>query len=323
MSESFEEALAAHRPELLRHCYRMLGSFQDAEETVQEALVSAWNGREGFTGAAPLHHWLFRIATNACLNARKKRRRTLPDLQSPPALAGAAVGEPIDPDSWVTPAPDDALYPTATATDAARILEERETIALAFVALLQRLPPRQRAVLLLKDVVGFSSEEIADALDLSTPSVSSALHRARATVPTTARGASYSDPAPEVLREYIRCWEARDLDGLLALLRKDVVFTMPPFAIWFQGRHAVERFLTSPRFAAFWSSGIRLLPTRANGQVALVFYRNGGQVRHSIQLLRFDGVSFGEVCNLVGETYLRGFHLPQTATKQFRASALS
>src|SRR5882672_1370899 len=123
MTDAFEAALAAHRPELLRHCYLMLGSFQDAEETLQDALTNAWKARESFSGAAPLRHWLFRIATNACLNARNaKRRRALPELNSKPSRAGSSVGEPTDPASWVTPAPDEALYPAGDPTDAAWIL---------------------------------------------------------------------------------------------------------------------------------------------------------------------------------------------------------
>ena len=324
MADAFEEALAAHRAELLRHCYRMLGSFQDAEETLQDALVNAWKGRESYAGEAPLRHWLFRIATNACLNARQaRRRRTIPAWSSPPAPAGAPVGEPADPATWVTPAPDDALFPAGAAADPARMLEEREGVGLAFVALLQRLPPRQRAVLLLKDVVGFSSEEIAAALGLSVAAVSSALHRARTAAPAPAGGASGDGPAPEVLRAYMRAWESRDLDALLALLREDVVFAMPPYPLWFRGRPAVERFVTSPGFSAFWSSGLRLLPTRANGRVALVFYRDGGQVRHSIQLPRFEGETVAELSNFLGATYLHGFQIPDTLTEQFRGPQLS
>jgi RNA polymerase sigma-70 factor (ECF subfamily) len=298
----------------------MLGSFADAEETVQEALLNAWKGRASYTGAAPLRNWLFRVATNACLNARK-RRRALPDLKARPTRAGAPVGEPIDPEAWVTPAPDDALYPAGHAPDADRTLEERETVALAFVAVLQRLPPRQRAVLLLKDVVGFSAEQIAEALELSVSAVSSALHRARGAMPADRR--EITDPPPELLREYLRCWEMRDLSGLLALLRKDVVLTMPPWPVWFRGRHAVQRFLTSARFVAFWSSGLRVLLTRANGQIALVFYRDGGRVRHSIQLPRFDGASVTAICNLVGPSYLHGFRAPESAIERFGAPRLS
>jgi RNA polymerase sigma-70 factor (ECF subfamily) len=319
MIHSFEVALEAHRPELLRHCYRMLGSFAEAEDAVQEALLNAWRAQESYAGAAPLRHWLFRIATNTCLNLSKgRRRRSLPELMSDPSAAGASVGEATDVDDWVTPAPDAAL-----ALDAASALEERESIALAFVALLQRLPERQRAVLLLKDGVGLSTEEISAALELSVPAVSSALHRARRAMPLPRAVPTHAELPAEVLREYVRCWEMRDLPGLLRLLHPDVVFTMPPFAAWFRGVAAVEQFLAGERFAAFWSSSVRVLPTRANGQSAIVFYRDGGLLRHSIQLLRSDGTRFTELVNLIGPSFLHGFAVPEISTERFCERALS
>ncbi len=169
--------LAAHRPELLRHCYRMMGSWADAEDVAQDALLRAWEARERWTGAGPLGHWLLTIATNTCLNALERRRRlVLPQLERAPAARGTPV-EPTDAfedAGWLTPAPDARLFP-----DPHEAAERRERVALAFVALLQRLPARQRAALLLKDVVGMSAEEIAAALGLSLASVNSALHRAR------------------------------------------------------------------------------------------------------------------------------------------------
>jgi RNA polymerase sigma-70 factor (ECF subfamily) len=322
MSDPFAEALAVHRAELLRHCYRMLGSFQEAEEAVQEALLNAWKGRASYSGAAPLRHWLFRITTHVCLNERKaRRRRELPGSTQPPARSPTDIGEQTEPELWVTPAPDAALYPGGVPTPTEGVIEERESVALAFVALLQRLPPRQRAVLLLKDVVGFSSEEIAQALDFSLGAVSSALHRARAALPLPAE--SGSEPAPELLREYVRCWESRDLDALLTLLRDDVALTMPPFAAWFQGRDAVAAFFRSERFSLFWSSGLRVALTRANAQPALIFYRDQGQTRHSIQLPRFQGRQVSSICNPIGPAYLHGFDAPDTLREQFWSPASS
>lgn len=323
MSDDFEAALAAHRPELLRHCYRMLGSFQDAEETLQDALTSAWKARESFSGAAPLRHWLFRIATNACLNAKKaNRRRALPERLRPASPAETAPGELGSPDEWVTPAPDTALFAGTTSSDAAQVLENREGVALAFVALLQQLPPKQRAALLLKDVVGFATEEIAEALELSTASISSALHRARTSM-ASAPTEPHADPPPELLREYVRCWEMRDVDGLLALLQKDVMLEMPPWPLWLRGREALAQFFASPRFMTFWNSGLRLLPTRANGQQALAFYREGGRTLHSIHLFCCEGSLFSELRVFIGPAFLYGFDLPTSATEQFGASELS
>src|SRR3954462_11318917 len=205
---------AEHRPALLRHCYRMLGSFEEAEDVVQDVLLRAWRSRDTYAGDAPLAHWLMRIATNACLNALTRgRARALPQLDRDPA-------EPLmehEAAAWVTPAPDGRLFP-----DPARAAEAREQVALAFIALLQRLPPKQRAVLLLKDVVGWSPEEIASALELTESSVNSALHRARQTV-AAGPPEPHQDPPPEVLAAYVRSWETRDLDSLVALLRQDVV----------------------------------------------------------------------------------------------------
>jgi RNA polymerase sigma-70 factor (ECF subfamily) len=305
-----EQAFAAHRPELLRHCYRMMGSLHDAEDEVQETLARAWRGRETFAGDAPIRHWLLRIATNTCLNALKaRRRRGLPDQRAPASPAGAPIAEPVDPASWITPAPDDALFPGGFPT-AAEALDGRERVALAFIALVQRLPPRQRAVLLLKDVLGFSTEEIAASLSLSAAAVSSALHRARAAMPAAPQPL---EPPADRVAELVRCWESHDVDGLLALLKKDVVFTMPPWAMWFRGRAAVGRLVRSARFEAFWSSGLRIVGARANGSPALVFYRDGGKTLHSIQLPFFDGKAFAEVVTFVGPAYLRGFQLPACA----------
>jgi len=301
------DTFAEHRPALLRHCYRMLGSFEEAEDVVQEVLLRAWRSRDTYAGDAPLAHWLMRIATNACLNALTRGRpRTLPQLDRDP-------GAPLVEDehaAWVTPAPDARLFP-----DPARAAEAREQVALAFIALLQRLPPKQRAVLLLKDVVGWSAEEIASVLDLTLSSVNSALHRARQTVavgPTD----PHEDPPPDVLAAYLRSWETRDIDSLVALLRQDVVFAMPPHATWFRGADAVRTFLQTPRFGAFWTRALRLLPTRANGLPAIVFYaaapEDDAYRLHSIQLIRFAGGAIADATTFIGPSYLRSFDVAPT-----------
>jgi RNA polymerase sigma-70 factor (ECF subfamily) len=306
MAEPFESTLARHRAELLRHSYRMLGSFHDAEEAVQEGLLNAWQARASYTGAAPVRHWLFRIVTNTCLNARKAKRR-LAEHQFPPAAAQAELPSAVDPHGFVTPAADAALFPLATEADPARHAEARESIALAFVALLQELPPKPRAAWLLKDVVGFSVDEIAEALELSAPAVASALHRARAQLESEHEPRRLREPSRALVGEYVRCWERRDLSALLELLHRDIELTMPPFPFWFDGKQAVARFFASPGFQSFWASGLRVVPTRANGQLAFLFHRDGGQLRHSVQLASFDGTCFTALPTFIGAYFLEGF----------------
>jgi RNA polymerase sigma-70 factor (ECF subfamily) len=296
----FRDTLATHRPDLLRHCYRMLGSFADAEDIVQDVLLNAWKARESYAGDAPIGHWLMRIATNACLNElARRRRRGLPQLDYAPATSVPVMEERAAAE-WVTPAPDSQL-------------EARESVAIAFLALLQRLPPRQRAVLLLKDVVGWKAEEIGAALDLSLGSVNSALHRARETIATRPVTPT-TDPPPDIVRAYIRSWEDHDVESLVALLRDDVTFAMPPHSTWFHGVEAVERFLRSPLFAARWSEGFRIVATRANGTLALAFYHPvDGEFRpSSLQLVgAVDGRIF-EVTSFIGASHFRGFGLPSS-----------
>jgi RNA polymerase sigma-70 factor (ECF subfamily) len=302
------ETFVEHRPALLRHCYRMLGSFEEAEDVVQEVLLRAWRARDTYAGDAPLAHWLMRIATNACLNVlTRERPRALPQLDRDPIAPGAALHE-LEAATWVTPAPDARLFP-----DPAHAAETREQVALAFVALLQRLPPKQRAVLLLKDVVGWPAEEIAAALELTVSSVNSALHRARETVSARPR-APAEDPRPEVLDAYLRSWETRDLESLVALLRKDVVFAMPPHGAWFHGAEALAAFLQMPPFSVRWARGLRGTRTRANGLPALVWYAadpdDGVYRLHSIQVMRFQDGALAEATNFIGAHYLHGFDLP-------------
>jgi RNA polymerase sigma-70 factor (ECF subfamily) len=259
---NLDDALEQQRPALLRHCYRMLGSFDEAEDQVQVTLERAWKARETFGGQVPLEHWLHKIATNACLNALESRKhRTLPQLESEPGTGEFVPGE-REPAEWITPAPDAKLFPS-------QALERRETVALAFIALLQRLPPRQRAALLMKDVLGWPAEEIADALELTVPSVNSALHRARETLEAAPREAE--EPAADALAAFVRAWESRDLDGLVALLKRDVEIQMPPHSMWLRGVDALRRFFSSPRFQSYWSDVVRVTTSRANGLPALIF----------------------------------------------------
>jgi RNA polymerase sigma-70 factor (ECF subfamily) len=284
----------------------MLGSYADAEDLVQEVLLRAWRSRDTYAGDAPVDHWLFRIATNACLNElASRKRRGLPQVDRAPARPTDPLEE-IDAADWLTPAPDARLF-----AGPARALEMRESVALAFLALLQQLPPRQRAVLLLKDVVGWPAEEIAAALELTLGSVNSALHRARETVATRTLAHS-DDPAPELLGAYVRSWEAHDIEGLVSLLRDDVVFAMPPYANWLRGAAAVAQFAERPPLSASWAKGFRCVETRANGQTALVFYRPAGGVYRpsDLHLVRFVEGRIAEAITFFGTACLRGFDVP-------------
>jgi RNA polymerase sigma-70 factor (ECF subfamily) len=308
VSAEFTEGFEKHRAELLRHCYRMLGCFADAEDLVQDTLLRAWRSRATYSGDAPVRHWLMRIATNACLNVLERQRpRQCPQRDVEAATEGAPL-HALEEAHWVTPAPDARLFPRPDTA-----LERREQVSLAFLALLQRLPPKQRAALLLKDVVGWSSQEIAHTLELTVSSVSSALHRARETM----AAAPYdppADPEPEILAKYVRCWEERDLEGLIGMMRQDIAFAMPPFATWFHGVAAVRGFLESPRFTAFWSRGLAALPTRANGLPAFAWYTpaaDGHRRPHSIHVMLFEAARLVEATNFIGAYYLRGFDLPE------------
>lgn len=304
MIPDLQAALAAHRPALLRHCYRMLGSFADADDVVQETLERAWNARAEYRGTAPIQRWLYAIATNTCLNAlARRRRRALPQLESSPAADDSALGE-TEADRWLTPAADHQLFP-----DPAELAESRETVTLAFVALLQRLSPRQRAVLLLKDVLGWPADEIATALGLSVSAVNSALHRGRETITFEKQPAD--EPSPEILSAFVRAWETRDLDALVQLLRSDVTLAMPPYAAWFQGAETVLRFFGSARLGAFWARLARVEVTRANGLPALAFFRSleGVALPHSIMVTRFQGSHVAEMTVFIGPTHFEGFDL--------------
>ncbi|MFT3923281.1 MAG: sigma-70 family RNA polymerase sigma factor [Myxococcales bacterium] len=285
--EAFRTLTEPHRRELQVHCYRMLGSFQDAEEALQETLLAAWQGLAGFEGRASIRSWLYRIATHRCLNARRAASRrpakawNIPGVEPPePTRLGEVV--------WLEPYPD-SLLPGVVGLPLgpeARY-EQREAISLAFVTALQLLPPRQAAVLILREVVGFQAEEVAEMLETSLDSVNSALKRARAGLGPDAprKGARATTPASEaaLVAQFVSAYEAADLDGLVALLTDDVFMSMPPMPLEYQGRELVARFL-----AGLFGAGRRfdLVPTHANGQPAFGAYlRTPHGIRHGTGLI--------------------------------------
>jgi len=272
---AFRELTEPHRRELQVHCYRILGSLQDAEDMVQETLLAAWRGLEGFEGRASLRSWLYRIATNRCLNAlraRSRRPREVPVMGDSPEPTGRT--EPL----WVEPYPDVLLgdLPDHSPGPAAR-LEVRESIELAFIVALQRLPPRQRVALVLRDVLGFRTAEVAEMLDTGEASIKGALQRARATVrarpPTADRERA---PRPDSGRErelvgrFADAVHSGDVDEIVALLTDDALLTMPPQPLEYQGHEAIAVFLRHR--AELRGAPLRAVATRANGQPAFGCY---------------------------------------------------
>ena len=283
----FAVAVDPYRRELLAHCYRMLGSYHDAEDAVQETLLRAWRGYDRFEGRSSVRTWLYRIATRVCLTAADSReRRVLPAGIGSPSTEGSAPLAARRPEvPWLEPIPDAAFAP-----DPADVVTSRETTRLAFVAALQTLPARQRAALLLRDVVGLSAAEVAEQLELSVAAVTSALQRARAQVerdlhPEEVVMAGVDET---LLDKYVAAFEQADLAALAALLRHDVQLQMPPVPTWFAGRDAVLGFFAARPLRVPGDGGRRLLATRANGCPAVGTYirqPDGRYAPHSIVVL--------------------------------------
>jgi RNA polymerase sigma-70 factor, ECF subfamily len=290
--EEFAGLTEPFRRELLAHCYRMLGSVHDAQDVVQETYLRAWRGIGGFEGRSSLRVWLYRIATSACLTALEHRsRRVLPaglgpsaDPDLPLTLAGPDV-------AWVQPLPDAAFPAADPDADPASIVTIRSSVRLALVAALQYLPARQRAVLILRDVLAWHAAEVADLLDTTTEAVNSALARARAQLARTGLSEDMltepADPADRrLLDRYAQAFQNADTAALLWVLREDITMEMPPHLSWFAGRDAVTRFLATTVFRR--AGAIRIMPATANGQPALATYTpgpDGLHHPHSLQVL--------------------------------------
>jgi RNA polymerase sigma-70 factor (TIGR02960 family) len=319
--EAFRELVDPHQRELHVHCYRILGSMQDAEDVLQETLLAAWRGLERFEERASLRAWLYRIATNRSLNAlRDAGRRPPPALELPfDTPEPTRVGEP----SWLQPCPDALLEGILDASPGPEArFETRETLELAFIAALQHLPPRQRATLVLRDVLGFHAAEVADILDSSLDSVKAALKRARATLerrlPPTDRDRS---PLPnsagerELVRRFADAFQADDIDGIVALLTEDAWLTMPPSPLEYQGRPVIASFL---RENTTWRRGqrYRLVPTRANTQPAFATYRTDphAPIAHATGLvvLTLEGERIAAMTQFMDTSIPSRFGLPRT-----------
>jgi RNA polymerase sigma-70 factor (TIGR02960 family) len=317
--EAFRALTEPHRRELQVHCYRILGSVQDAEDLVQETLLAAWRALAGFEGRASLRSWLYRIATNRCLNALRDgaRRPDVLGAGGEPKPEPTRWAEPI----WLQPYPDallEGLPDRAEGPDAR--YETREAVGLAFVSGLQRMPPHQRAVLVLRDVLGYRAAEVADMLGSSEASVNSALQRARSALdaaPERAVGGTLPDSRAErdVLARFADAFESGDVDALVALLTDDAWIRMPPEPHEYQGRAAIAEFL---RTRSIWSGGrgIRLVPTRANGQPAFAYYLGDPQAgvarAAGVFVLALDGGAISAITRCGDTGVLPYFGLPRT-----------
>jgi RNA polymerase sigma-70 factor (ECF subfamily) len=331
---AYRPLVEPHRGELHAHCYRMLGSVQDAEDALQEALVRAWRGLPRFERQSALRSWLYRIATNTCLDAIARRpMRVLPIDYGPSADPHDSPGEPLVESVWVEPYPDEMVGVEDGLAGPEARYEQRESLELAFIATLQHLPPNQRAALILREVLGFSAAEVAETLETSVASVNSALQRARRTVderlPEQSQQATLRDLDDERLRElvegYTNALQQGDVDALVGMLTEDAAWSMPPVTGWFRGHEAIAAFLTDYPLRERW----RHVPTRANGQLAAGCYMWNEETRRYdaavLDVLTLRGAQieavtgflapwvtrrFGEAPELMGAEAFRRFGLP-------------
>src|SRR5919112_6274704 len=264
-----DASLESYRVELTGYCYRILGSAFEAEDAVQETFIRAWRAYDRFEGRAQLRSWLYKIATNVCLDMKgASQRRARPIDINPAVTADTALGPALPDANWLEPVPDDRAVPAGG--DPADVAVARESIRLAFVAALQHLPPRQRAVLILREGLRWHADEVAELLDTSVASVNSALQRARATlatVPDAGEGSpgELDDEHQALLSRYVDAFERYDMDALTSLLHDDAKWTMPPFALWLQTNEDVVKWCLGPGIGC---RGSRLVPTMANGSPA-------------------------------------------------------
>jgi RNA polymerase sigma-70 factor (ECF subfamily) len=315
---AFRRLVEQQHADLHAHCYRMLGSVHDAEDALQEALLRAWRGLGGFEGRSSVRSWLHRIATNTCLDAVAKRpKRVLPIDYGPPAAdARADPGERLAGSVWIEPYPDEAIgVADGYAAPEARY-ERRESVELAFIAALQHLLPRQRAVLILREVLGFSAREVAETLDTTVASVNSSLQRARTAVderlPERSQQATMRDLGDDRMRSiverFVEAWDKGEVDTMVSMLTEQPTFAMPPYASWYRGSAAVEAFL--PVAQGLW----RLVPGRANGQLAFGAYRwndeAGSYGPRVLDVLTLDGPRIAAVTAFGSPEIFGSFGLP-------------
>ena len=318
--DAFTRLIDPYRGELQAHCYRMLGSAADAEDALQDTMLGAWRGLPRFEGRSSLRSWLYRIATNACLRVIDRRpKRVLPIDYGPPSDPHDPIAAPLVESVWIEPFPD-AMLADSVMPDAR--YEQREAVELAFIAALQHLPARQRAVLILRDVLGFSARETAEALDTTPVSIDSALQRAHKAVDArlpersqqaTLRSVDDGD-LKHVVESFVGAWERADVDAIVSMLAQDAVLAMPPEPTWFAGRDAIAAFLAAAPLAPE-SPRHRLVPTRANGQVAFGDYSWRDEVRgfvpHAITVVSLRETRIAQITFFRSPQVFRWFELPE------------
>ena len=296
-----ERELERYRGELTAYCYRMLASAFDAEDAVQDTLVRAWKSFDRFEGRSSVRSWLYRIATNVCLDTLNGTQRRARPVDMGPSQAADArnLGEALPEVTWIEPFPDARMAP---ASDPAETVEMRDTVRLAFVAALQHLPPKQRAVLILREVLRWSANEVAELLDTSVASVNSALQRARAALSETGvEGEPVSQPMDDeqraLLARYVDAFERYDMDSLTSLLHEDATWSMPPYALWLQTHEDIVKWCLGPGIGC---EGSRLIPTAANAAPAFGQYKpdpdGDGLVPWSLQVLDITDGAISGIC---------------------------
>ena len=311
------EDLEQYRRELTGYCYRMLGSGFEADDAVQETMVRAWRGIDGFEGRSAVRSWLYRIATNVCLDLlRGRQRRALAMDMGPASTADAFKGETRPEHAWVSPIADDRILPDNG--DPADVAMSRDTVRLAFVTALQHLPPKQRAVLILREVLRWQATEVAELLDTSVASVNSALQRARATLadrnagahPGESGGAAMSADQQALVARYVDAFERYDIAALVTILHQDAIMSMPPYDFWLRGPDEMARWLLGEGSGC---RGSRLVAVQANGGAAFGSYRvdpEGGHMPFAIQLLEISGDRIVGHHNFLDTNLFAAFGLP-------------
>jgi RNA polymerase sigma-70 factor, ECF subfamily len=320
----FSELTEPYRRELQVHCYRILGSLHDAEDMVQETMLRAWKRLETYEGRASFRSWLYKIATHACLDLldHQRSRRLLPTQLGPASDPNARIAVPSSEVLWLEPIPDEWLEDRTAINPEARY-GESESISFAFLTALQTLPPRQRAVLILRDVLDFSAIEAADVLELTVPAVNSALHRARTSLTQgyhSQETQKYDARTLSLLDLFVKAWESADVDGLVALLKEDAAFAMPPSSSWYQGREAIRTFLATTIFAEGGMFGgearrrWKLMETHANAAPAFAIYQRNEENEYwafGFHVLQTDGNQIVHITSFIDPSLPAYFALPQ------------